>query len=458
MTELKFLDLIHVIVSRRRSILVILLVSILSSMALSSIFPDIYEVKIHCLMPRNAPQVGLTTNPSSEVIRPMLPTAGDKDIAALSSILSLRVVEDIAEEIAGGTLDTRNTEIDVEDSGVISITTYSRNIEQGQQAALRIYDAMNGLFRKVSLDNNGRLREFIETELDAVESRRQISEESLLEYQRKEEIVNLDQELQLLVSKRSSFADRIDQAVVKLRESNGRLATLRAELRKAEIEVVNEQLAESSVINSLRSQIAAKEVLLATVSQEMTSLHPTMIQTKAALAELHKLLRAEIARNIRVETEGLNSIQTRIQSDYIEERISNEADQAELAALQEVYDTINEQAVMAPAIRTEATRLTADVARDRKIEEALTAQLEEVKIQGVRDLISFEILEGPTYPKKPRYPNPTANILMSIALALLISLVYCVVIERNDLERERGIRQVVFLDREMIDALSGEDA
>ena len=455
MRELSFLDLMHVIAARRRSILVIVLVSVLASVGLSSVFPPVYRVTIDCIMPRNAPMVGLTTPPSAEILRPMLPTGGDKEIDALTDILALGAIDDMAEQIAGERINTSTTDIDVEDSGLIRITNYTRNVEDGQRTALRVYDAMNGIFRKVSLENNRRVREFIEGELEAVRSRRDTSEGELLQYHRQQEIVNLDQELSLLVSKRSAFADRIDRTVVTLRESNGRLTTLRAELRRAEIEVSNEQLAESPVITQLRSQIAEKEVQLASASQELTTSHPTVSGTKAALVELRQLLRKEIERNLRVETEGLNPIQRSIQSDYIKERIGNEALKAERDALQEVYMTLNDHAMAAPEIRTSMSRLQDDVTRDRKIEESLETQLEEVKIQGVKEMVSFEILDGPTAPTQPRYPNTFANMLVSVALALMVSLVYCVIVERNDLERERSIRGVVFVDREMIEAMGG---
>ncbi len=453
MRELSFLDLVQVIASRRRSILMIVLVSMLASVGLSSVFPPVYEITLNCLMPRNAPAVGLTTPPSSEILRPLLPASADHDIDALTDILSLKAIDDLAEQIAGERINTSTTDIDVEDSGLITITTYARQIEDGQRTALRVYDAMNGLFRRVSLDNNRRVREFIEGELETVLGRRETSEAKLLEYHRQKEIVNLDQELSLLVSKRSTFADRIDQTVVALRESNGRLATLRRELKKAEVEVSTEQLAESSVITQLRTQIAEKEVQLATVSHELTASHPSVSSTQAALKELRALLRQEIERNLRVETEGLNQIQRSIQSDYISERISNEALKAERDALQEVYTTLNEHAMAAPEIRTAMSRLAEDVTRDRRMEESLATQLEEVKIQGVKEMISFEIIDGPNAPTSARYPNTVANVLVSVALALIVSLVYCVVVERNDLERERSIRGVVFVDRDMIEAM-----
>lgn len=456
MRELRFLDLIHVVIARRRSILLIVLVAVLASVGLSAVFPPWYEVKITCLMPRNAPAVGLTVSPSQEILRPMFPTAGDQELAALNEMLGLKAINELAEEIAGEKLSTQTTDIHVERSGLISISTFARDVEVGQQTTLRVYDAMNGLFRKASLENNRRVREFIETELDRLAVRRAASEEKLLEYHRQQEIVNLDQELQLLVAKRSTFADRIDQTVVALRESNGRLATLREELRKAEVEVSIEQLASSPVITELRQKIAETEVRLATSGQELTPSHPTMISSQVALKELRGLLREEIERNLRVETEGLNSIQATIQSSYINERINNEALQAERDAIEEVYNTINERAVMAPGIRTAMSQLSEDVARDRKMEQSLEAQLEEVKIQSVREMISFEILEGPTNPTDPRYPNVVGNALVSVVLALIVSLIYCVIIERNDLERERAAHGVVFLDRELIEAMGGD--
>ena len=458
MTELKFLDLLHIVVARRRSILVIMATAAIASVVLSKVFPPVYQVELRCLMPQKALTVGLSAPPSAEILRPILPSSGENELQSLTNILNLKVVEDMANEIAGVQLDTKTTDVDVDDSGIIAITTYSRDREKGQQTCLRMYDAMNALFRRVSLESNRRVREFIESELESIRRRRDASEGQLLEFQRDQEIVNLDQELQLLVAKRGSFANRVDQLVVGLRESNGRLASLQAELRKAEIEITTEQIADSPVITTLRNQLAQKEVQLATLLRDMTSNHPTVISATAARGELRRLLREEISRTLKVETQGLNPIQQKLQSDYIEARIDNEARQGELAAVQEVYTTVNEQALLAPEIRTRMSRLQSEVARDRKIEESLTAQLEEAKVQGVRELVSFEIIEGPTYPRKPKYPNAAANVLVSLALALIVSLVYCIVVERNDIERERAVRQVVFLDREMIETLSGDDA
>jgi uncharacterized protein involved in exopolysaccharide biosynthesis len=458
MRELSFLDLMRVVVARRRSILVILLVSVAASFLLSAVFPPVYEVTMHCLMPRKAPAAGIHQSPSAEIMRPLLPMAGDTEVGSITDLLALKSVKEVAQEIAGEPISTKTADIDVEDTGIVTITAYVRKLEDGQTTVLRMYDSINSLFRKISLDNNRRVREFIEKELETVVNRRERAEQELLEYHRQQEIVNLDQELQLLVAKRSTFANRIDQTLVALRESNGRLATLREELRRAEIEIGNEQLAESPVITELRRKIAEKEVVLATSGQELTTSHPTIASAEAALQELRQLLHDEIERTLKVETQGLNSIQSSIQSSYINERVNNEALRAERDALEEVFNTLNEAAINAPATRVAMQRLTEDVARDRKIEQSLQAQLEEVKVQGVREMTTFEIIDGPNAPTEPRYPNIIGNILVSLALALVVSLVYCVLIERSDLERERAVQSVVFLDQALLESMHQDNS
>jgi len=203
-----------------------------------------------------------------------------------------------------------------------------------------------------------------------------------------------------------TFVDELDRVNQETRQTSARYSREFLEKRLQEVEVQFHQAAENirqfqiahksialeeqvkAVIEAaaqLRSEIALKEVELHLLEKSMESTHPTVIQAKFQLQELHKQLN-------KLETgAGLNS------SEYI-------------VPFSKV-----------PDLGMQYAFLTRDVEVYKAVYTLLIQQYEQAKLQEKKDTPTLKLLDRPNLPDKKSKPQRRLIVMVGALLSILVS-------------------------------------
>lgn len=160
----------------------------------------------------------------------------------------------------------------------------------------------------------------------------------------------------------------------------------------------------SPLVQSLRSQIAAKDAQVSLMKTSLGPNHPDLIAIRAELAELRSKLASEIGtttQSIRIASNAANSTEGELRQKLDTQRgrmLSLSADNAQLDVLQRDVDT-------------------AKAAYD-----AVAARLQTMRLQSVAPETNVRQLDSATPPLLPFSPNVPLRMLLGLVLGVFLAI------------------------------------
>ena len=295
--------------------------------------------------------------------------------------------------------------------------------------AARILNAWAQTFINTNLERrieaSSHAKNFLQEQLQQIKARLEDSEVELIDFARREEIINID------------IDDRQTIIGQNLQQMNAALASAGQERIKAEVlyqqmqKARNQgltQILESPVIQGLKQTKATLEADYQQGLKIYKPAYPKMVQLESQIAEIQATIDQEVA-----------NIRSAIEANY-------QAAMAQEAALTEKLQAITGEVMALQNRSIQYNILKREVDTNRQLYDGLLQQFKEVGVAGVVDTNNVSIVDK-ALPGDKFKPSLSKNALLAIFLGLLggIGLAFLfehlddTVKQPDDLERQLGI-------------------
>lgn len=295
----------------------------------------------------------------------------------------------------------------VRGSRLIALTVEDHDPQQARRLAQAVLDEFFRQSHESQHHDSAHARELLLAEADRVGADYKASQEKLEAYRNKYNAVSLQDRQNIVVERMRDLNQQVAAA------KNQRMA------RDAEQEQVDrlaatvpEQLlglrsvADSPDIVDLRKQIAMQEAQVATLAQRYGPLHPTLIQAKSQLEELHTALLAGIRRageRVREASAAAAATEAALEASLVEQ----EKAALELDRIAIPYRSLERDAQANGTMYQKVL----DNLKQFDVEHGLITAND---VNG----IDIRVIEPPLVPQQPTRPRPKLLLALSAAVGL----------------------------------------
>lgn len=268
------------------------------------------------------------------------------------------------------------------------------------------------------------VKTFIESQLEQVERRLKMSEDSLRAFQQREGVVNLDEASINLLDRLSDFESQYYSAIAELEINNQQLDHLTKELSVKEKELLDNFVQTANpLILELQSKIAILEAKLVETMARGTSEDAHVIRvTKAQMDEMKKRLNEETRRLVSMGyIPGPNdplSINQNMLEDVIKLRVSQILYQSKANEFKKLVDHYNKELEKLPEVIITFVRLERERVVNENIYMLMKNKYEESRITEASQISNVYVIDQSVPPKFPVSPKKKLNVLLGGFLGL----------------------------------------
>lgn len=267
------------------------------------------------------------------------------------------------------------------------------------------------------------IREFLESQLDAISRRLQNSEEELRNYKIESGTFLLSEETKKLIEKSAEANAKLQDAQAESQMSAKNLEYLLNELVKQDTLLVDVALNLSTpYIDKIREDVVRNKVKIMTLinNNNYAEDHPEIQKLNASLESAKNKLNDELKKmlSIRVGSSDLigyrNDITSKIANAEMENNIALAKEQSYL----NIVDDYNRRMSTLPDTELELARLERNYKIDEKIHSLLTEKYEDAKVAEQAKLGNVRVIERASLPKLPIKPKKKMNLLIGFIIGI----------------------------------------
>lgn len=259
--------------------------------------------------------------------------------------------------------------------------------------------ALANAFAKAYTDTLVRLRtnparsysDYFEERAQLARDKLEKAQNRLAEAQRERGIVTTDERLDLEMARLNELGSQVVTMRAMMADSSNRSAA-----GKNKTDIVPEVMA-NPVIGGLKSELARQNAQLNQISAHLGDMHPTVLQTKASIAELERRLQQEMSRM----SGSLNT--------------QNQIVQARVNAAQKAYDDQRARILDMKDRRNDVAILEREVESAQKVYEALQLRLSQTNLESDVSQTSAYVLSPAVEPPRHSWPNMFLFLALGIA-------------------------------------------
>lgn len=314
--------------------------------------------------------------------------------------------------------------IPVKDTDILKIVYRDVTPYNAYYVANLITDEYYKLNLEMTRGELSEVRNFLQSQLNKIESELSLAEENLKQYKEGKSVVVLSEETNMLVRTLSKFQEEYKSNEVELNTLQKRYDVLNRNLDESQKFLAEGIInTKSPTIARLINEVAAMEADYASyLAQGYDKEHPKNVElkkrienTKKQIIDESKAMMKENAEQIPVafSEDMINSI--------ISLRVEIETKKAMLETLGKVVGEYEKQLGNVPIKELELARLE----RDKRVSEELYLMLrnkyEEARIAEAGQLGSIKIVDRAVLSSSPILPRTKRNLILGFFLALIIS-------------------------------------
>ncbi|MFQ6102737.1 MAG: GumC family protein [Candidatus Glassbacteria bacterium] len=441
-------DYIDVIKRRRRTIGAIMISALTVSFLLSLLLPKHYESQVTFYLPTYQAQQVALTGKTRELVRPRVPIPISSNVTIqgiLQILLSRTVAEKVASEIPGRTPEAirTNATMDVSKEGIFKIKVRDSDPEIASRVA-NTYPKSASHFLETTTTigaGAGRLKTFIEDQIERVRARTDSTEEALRHFLGDHEVISVNKEIEKLINLDANLRTQKLTTQVLMLENSVKMEALTEQMNLAGADAIEHSLGTNEVVLQLRAKAASLEIRIAELKQTYTEEHPEIIALRAALQETQDMLKKEIEKIFDSYSEPINPIVGKLKEDYIDLQIKREV----LLSKNDILDTAVENLADGfqdlTQIQYDFVKLKRESLMLNRLNNSLALKLEEIKFQEQQEGARFVILDEAKVRRTPAYPKTTINLLVSLTLSLLVGILMCLIWESREARRRERVME-----------------
>ncbi|MBP8705225.1 MAG: hypothetical protein KBI19_04475, partial [Candidatus Cloacimonas sp.] len=390
--EIKLSDYFRVILQYRYLVILVFLVALVATVYYTARLPKIYSASTRILLE--------DANKQSDLMFLSTGGLGKNTLNNQIELIRSKPIMNLAWEImkkypdwdtfpASQAADPASTlgRMKVEskrETDVLTISFESTNPTEAMAAVNSIAEAIQQQNTQYARLEFTTIREFLETQLDAISRRLQSSENDLREFKNLNKLTQLSEETNKLIEQASDLEAEYEAALTDQAVKAKSLDLLNRQLQEQDSLLVNvDNIIKTPYINELRKQIVDTQSLITKLvtKNEYPLDHPQIQLLYREIENAKEKLDQEIRKlvNLAVTDDPLatrSNLLTRI----VQANIELEMARAKVDGLEQTKEMYNQRLIAIPNTELELARLTRNLMLDEKIHSMMMEKYEDAKI------------------------------------------------------------------------------
>ena len=266
------------------------------------------------------------------------------------------------------------------------------------------------------------IREFLETQLDAISRRLQASENDLREFKNLNRLTELTTETTKLIEQSTELESMIEMALTEQAVHARSLEIITRQLSEQDSLLINiDNLIKVPFIEELRKQVVETQGLITKLitKNEYPLDHPQILLLNRELENARTNLDREVRKlvNVSIGNDPL-TLRADLINRMIQANIDLELSRTRVEGLEQTQEIYEQRIISLPNTELELARLSRNMILDSKIHGMMMEKYEDAKIAEQAKVGNIRIIDQATRPVSPIKPRVPMNILVGIILGL----------------------------------------
>ena len=446
----KLLDYWIILYKRKRSIVLVTVASLITTIVLGWTLKPIYEAKVICYVPSTSPaRTFLSNSPTSGLARDKLvPIAKEDDAGPYLGLLkSTRIAElthkDFPEKKVSRLL---RSDMSFELSDEFMLKIYSRDSDPvlAANVANAYLKYLNTMLQDASAKNPEQDRIFLNSQLTDAENNLKDAKNSLKNFSEKNNIASIDEETKNLTGQKISFQATVDNTAVMIGENEEKIKASLEQLRKeGNFMADNDFVLSSPTLDYMRNKLSDLTAQIGGQSVELKENHPDIKMLKSQYKDMDDKLKKEVQNLVMSQIKPSGTFYEGLRQSLANLIIEKNRLQATLKGNKAVIERINDRVRTLPSINAEWSRLNDNIDHYKKIYEEIRTNLQETTMQEARPIQFVVVVDYAVPPKNPVFPIMWLNIAVALFFGLAAGIAYAYFMEYiSETRQVRTIRLI----------------
>ena len=335
-------------------------------------------------------------------------------------------------EFAKSVLKIENTK----QTNLITVTAKGKTPEEAQQISQGVVDNFLLMQTNMNQQTQSLLVKFLSDRIDAAKQESDDAAQKLAEFSKENKMYSPNDQAKLAIEQLNAYDKAISDMEVQQKSAQAQYDTATSKLGEQKAGAKTYNINDNSTVQSIRSQIVAKEVALVGLRQQYTDNHPAVIAAQEELNELQRSLSNEVSAAVDSNAATLNPAQSELLKSQALAQAQSSAASASVAAITAKRSEKEKQMGQFPDAVMTYMQLDRDAKIKNEVYLNLVKQCEQDKIQEAMESMDIQIIDPANLPDidKPAVPKKKMFVGIGVLAGMLISLGYAFVIYRKEME------------------------
>ena len=335
-----------------------------------------------------------------------------------------------AKDFAKKNLDIQNTK----QTNLITVTAKGRTPEEAQMISQGVVDNFLAMQTDKNQQTQSLLVKFLNDRIENAKKESDEAAQKLADFSRENKIYSPDDQVKLAITQLDAYDKAVSdmQAQQKSAQAQYDVATQKLGEQKAGAKAYN--INDNSTVQSIRSQIVAKEVALTELRQRYTDQYPDVIAVQKQLNKLRQSLVTEVNNVVDSNAATLNTAQMELLKNQAVAQAQASAAAASEEAIKGKRAEKEKELGEFPDNAMTYMQLDRDAKIKQQIYTSLVNQCEQDKIQEAMESMDIQVIDPAELPDVDKPAAPKKKLIAAIGLVVgcFISLGYSLLMYKKE--------------------------
>ena len=335
-----------------------------------------------------------------------------------------------AKDFAKKNLDIQNTK----QTNLITVTAKGRTPEEAQMISQGVVDNFLAMQTDKNQQTQSLLVKFLNDRIENAEKESDEAAQKLADFSRENKIYSPDDQVKLAITQLDAYDKAVSDMQVQQKSAQAQydVATQKLGEQKAGAKAYN--INDNSTVQSIRSQIVAKEVALTELRQRYTDQYPDVIAAQKQLNKLRQSLIMEVNNVVDSNAATLNTAQMELLKNQAVAQAQASAAAASEEAIKGKRAEKEKELGEFPDNAMTYMQLDRDAKIKQQIYTSLVNQCEQDKIQEAMESMDIQVIDPAELPDVDKPVAPKKKLIAAIGLVVgcFISLGYSLLMYKKE--------------------------
>ena len=335
-----------------------------------------------------------------------------------------------AKDFAKKNLDIQNTK----QTNLITVTAKGRTPEEAQMISQSVVDNFLAMQTDKNQQTQSLLVKFLNDRIETAKKESDEAAQKLADFSRENKIYSPSDQVKLAITQLDAYDKAVSdmQAQQKSAQAQYDVATQKLGEQKAGAKAYN--INDNSTVQSIRSQIVAKEVALTELRQRYTDQYPDVIAAQKQLNQLRQSLVTEVNNVVDSNAATLNTAQMELLKNQAVAQAQASAAAASEEAIKGKRAEKEKELGNFPDNAMTYMQLDRDAKIKQEIYTSLVNQCEQDKIQEAMESMDIQVIDPAELPDIDKPAAPKKKLIAAIGMisGCFISFFYSLILYKKE--------------------------